>query len=551
MATSSPLDLSLAFVMAPSSGAEWLTILPVAIGLGCGAVLMMLRHATRAHPFIAIPGLALMVVVDALLLAHVAANGPVTMMMGRWLPPFGIAFTVDLTGALLALAAAIVALAGSIYALGDIGQSGRRYGFYPFLMVLMAGVSGAFLTGDIFNLYVWFEVLLISSFGLLILGSEREQIDGALKYAVLNLIGTTLFLIAVGYLYAIFGTLNMADIAQKAGELRDTAPLMTLGALFVFAFGMKAAAFPVNFWLPASYHTPRIVVSALFAGLLTKVGVYALLRVMVMLLPVEREALSLVIAIAAALTMVLGAMGALAQSDIRRFLGFVVVSGIGSMLAGTAIAGTAGLSAAIFYALHSIVLMTALYLLAGEAARRGGSYRLESLSGLWASAPAFAGLSLALFLAGSGLPPFSGFWPKAMLVKASLDIGAWWLAGAILLSGFLTTIAFGRLFLLAYWRPAPASAPTMASAPAMAPASTAASAGEGTAAAGAPVSPAPAAPVPRAPASAMLPILVLSALVVWFGLFPEPLIDLSQRAAIGLADPAAYLQSVFPAGGQP
>ncbi|MBW8322395.1 MAG: Na+/H+ antiporter subunit D, partial [Rhizobium sp.] len=238
--SSSPVDLSLAFVMAPSSGAEWLTILPVAIGLGFGAVLMMLRHSTRAHPFIAIPGLALMVVVDALLLAHVAQNGPVTMMMGRWLPPFGIAFTVDLTGALLALAAAVVALAGGIYALGDINQSGRRYGFYPFLMVLMAGVSGAFLTGDIFNLYVWFEVLLISSFGLLILGSEREQIDGALKYAVLNLIGTTLFLIAVGYLYAIFGTLNMADIAMKAGELRDTAPLMTLGALFVFAFGMKA-----------------------------------------------------------------------------------------------------------------------------------------------------------------------------------------------------------------------------------------------------------------------------------------------------------------------
>ena len=184
----------------------------------------------------------------------------------------------------------------SLYALSDIDAGGRRFGFFPFLMFLMAGVTGAFLTGDIFNLYVWFEVLLISSFGLLVLGSEREQIDGAMKYAVLNLIGTTLFLIAVGYLYAIFGTLNMADIALKAAGLRDTAPLMTLAALFLLAFAMKAAAFPVNFWLPASYHTPRIVVSALFAGLLTKVGIYALIRVMVMLLPVEREALSLMIA---------------------------------------------------------------------------------------------------------------------------------------------------------------------------------------------------------------------------------------------------------------
>ncbi|MHA7970273.1 Na+/H+ antiporter subunit D [Rhizobium sp. CAU 1783] len=523
MASSTPVDLSHALVMVPTGAAEWLTILPVAIGLGSGALLMMLRHSTRLHPYVAILGLAVMVLVDLLLVGHVVAAGPVTMMMGRWLPPFGIAFTVDLTGALLALTAALAALAGAIYALRDIDASGRRYGFYPFLMVMMAGVSGAFLTGDIFNLYVWFEVLLISSFGLLVLGSEREQIDGAVKYAVLNLIGTTLFLISVGYLYAIFGTLNMADIAAKAGDLRETAPLMTLATLFLLAFGMKAAAFPVNFWLPASYHTPRVVVSALFAGLLTKVGVYALLRTMVMLLPVEREALSLVIAVAAALTMLLGAMGALAQSDIRRFLGFVVVSGIGSMLAGVAIAGIAGLSAAIFYALHSILLMTALYLVSGEVARRAGSYRLHDVAGLWAAAPWFSGLSLALFFAGSGLPPFSGFWPKAMLVKASLDIGAWWLAGAILLSGFLTTIAFGRLFLLAYWRPA---------------------AGEGG-------SSAAAVPADRSSPAAMLPIVVLTALIVWFGFFPEALVDLSQQAATGLADPTAYFHSVFPNGGRP
>ncbi|WP_113448330.1 Na+/H+ antiporter subunit D [Rhizobium cremeum] len=528
MAASSPVDFSRTLVMAPAAAGDWLVILPVALCLACGAVLMMLRQSTRLHPYIAIAGLAALVLTDAALLARVASQGPVTMMMGRWLPPFGIAFTVDLTGALLAFTAAIVALAGGIYAMKDIGTSGRRYGFYPFLMVMMAGVSGAFLTGDIFNLYVWFEVLLISSFGLLILGSEREQIDGALKYAVLNLIATTLFLIAVGYLYAVFGTLNMADIASKAGELPESAPLMTLSALFLLAFGMKAAAFPVNFWLPASYHTPRIVVSALFAGLLTKVGVYALLRVVVMLLPLEREALSLVIAVAASLTMVLGAMGALAQSDIRRLLGFVVISGIGNMLAGIAIGGGTGLSAAIAYALHSIVLMTALYLLAGEAARRGGSYRLEDLAGLWSAAPAFGGLSLALFFAASGLPPFSGFWPKAMLVKASLDIGAWWLAGAVLLSGFLTTIAFGRLFLLAYWRPAPVSAPAGA---------------DGVPAAGLPVS--------RAGFAAILPVAALAALVVGFGVFPERLIAVSFDAAVGLGDPSAYYLSVFPEGGAP
>ena len=509
-------DLSVAFVATPVPLDNWLVIAPVALCIILGAVLLIAR-GSRLQALIAIPGLALLVLTDAALLAKVVAHGPLTMVMGRWLPPFGIAFTVDLLGALMALTAAIAAFAGGIYALADVTDSGRRYGFFPLLLMLMAGVTGAFLTGDVFNLYVWFEVLLISSFGLLILGSERQQIDGAMKYAVLNLIGTTLFLIAVGILYAVFGTLNMADIATKVEGVRAGAPLMTLSALFLLAFAMKAAAFPVNFWLPASYHTPRIVVSALFAGLLTKVGVYALIRIMVMLLPVEREQLSLLIAAAGAATVVVGALGALAQDDIRRLLGYVVISGIGNMLIGVALGTAGGLSGAVFYAVHSMVLMTALYLLAGQAASLGGSFSLAGLGGLYRRNGAFAGLSLVLFFAACGLPPFSGFWPKVILVKASIDVGAWWLAAAILVGGFLTTIVFGRVFLLAYWRPA----------------------ASGSEAAG---------PIGW---RAALPLLILSALVVGFGILPERLLALSQAAAVGLADPFPYVQSVFPGGVAP
>ncbi|EJT06958.1 Na+/H+ antiporter subunit D [Rhizobium sp. CCGE 510] len=524
MAAPITIDLSAALITAPVPIGHWLAILPVAHCITLGAVLLMLRNHPRLQAWLAISGLTLLALIDAALLAKVSAEGPLTMVMGRWLPPFGIAFTVDLFGALMAFTAALVALAAGIYALADIGESGRRYGFFPLLLLLMAGVTGAFLTGDVFNLYVWFEVLLISSFGLIILGSERQQIDGALKYAVLNLIATTLFLIGVGILYAVFGTLNMADIAARAKDLRGTAPLMTLASLFLLAFGMKAAAFPVNFWLPAAYHTPRIVVSALFAGLLTKVGIYALIRVMVMLLPVERQELSLLIALAAAATILVGALGALAENDIRRLFGYVVISGIGNMLAGVALGGPGvalggpgggidGVSGAVFYALHSMVLMTALYLAAGEIARRGGGFLLSELGGLYRQSGAFAALSLVLFLAACGLPPFSGFWPKVILVKASLDLGDWWLAAAILVGGFLTTIAFGRLFLLAYWRPAP---------------------------------------VERMPSEAGwrtgLPLAALTALIIGFGILPEQLLALSQSAAAGLADPAAYLHSVFPGG---
>ncbi|GAC1042034.1 Na+/H+ antiporter subunit D [Rhizobium sp. No.120] len=514
--TDTAIDLSHALVTTPIPVAHWLVISPVALCIGLGAILLMLRNRTQWHAAIAIPGLVLLVLIDAALLYRVVGDGPMTMIMGRWLPPFGIAFTVDILGALMALTAAAVALAASFYSLGEITGSSRRYGFFPFLMLLLAGVSGAFLTGDVFNLYVWFEVLLISSFGLLILGSEREQIDGALKYAVLNLIATTLFLVSVGYLYAVFGTLNMADIAMKARAGDSNTPLMTIGGLFLLAFGMKAAAFPVNFWLPASYHTPRITVSALFAGLLTKVGIYALIRVLVMLLPVERAGLGPLVTIIAIVTMLVGVMGALGANDIRRTLGYIVISGIGTMLAGVALGSIEGLSGAIFYALHSMVLMTALYLVAGQAAHLGGGFSLTVLAGLYRQSGWFSGLSLVLFFAISGLPPFSGFWPKVVLVKAAFAAGAWWLAATILLAGFLTTIVFGRIFLLAYWRPA-------------------AEADEAAA--------------ERMKWHAALPLLALSLLVVGFGLFPERLLHLTHAAALGLQQPTAYLQSVFPAAG--
>jgi multicomponent Na+:H+ antiporter subunit D len=512
---SSPADLSAALVLTPSTPSEWLVILPVAWCLAVGALLVMLRRSLGLQPVIAIAGLAGLVLIDGLLLERVAANGPMTMVMGRWLPPFGIAFTVDLTGALFALVAASVALAAGVFSLADINDSGRRYGFYPLLMVLMAGVSGAFLTGDIFNLYVWFEVLLISSFGLLVLGSEREQLDGTVKYGFLNLVATTLFLVATGYLYAVFGTLNMADIARKAESLRDSAPLMTLVGLFVLAFGMKAAAFPVNFWLPASYHTPRVVVSALFAGLLTKVGIYALIRVTVMLFPVEREEMSFVVALAGALTMIVGVLGALAQTDFRRILGYLIVSGIGSILAGVAVGGPGGIGGAIFYALHSMLVMTGLYFASGIAMRLGASASILTLAGLYRRHAGFAALTLMLCFAVSGLPPFSGFWPKVMLVKAALDIGAWWLAAALLLTGFLTTIVTGRLFLFAYWRDA------------------ADCSGEAAAVS----------------AASLAPLAVLTLLALLIGLYPDPLLMVVQRAAAGLAEPSAYLNSVFPAGG--
>ncbi|MEL6437213.1 MAG: proton-conducting transporter membrane subunit, partial [Pseudomonadota bacterium] len=386
----------------------------------------------------------------------------------------------------------------------------------PFLLLMLAGVACAFLTGDLFNLYVWFEVLLISSFGLIVLGSRREQLDGAIKYSFLNLVATTLFLIAVAYTYGVFGTLNMADIAQRSVEMQDIGPRATIAAMFLFAFGMKAAAFPVNAWLPASYHTPLISVSAVFAGLLTKVGVYALLRLFMTMFPGDLPDLSFSIALLAAITMVLGALGALAQNDMRRALGYIVISGIGIMLSGLALASATGLSGTAFYATHSIVVMTALYLFIGIMGAQMGTFELRRAGGLYRRYPMMAFAFLVIVLAASGLPPLSGLWPKIYLVKASIDVGVWWLAAAILVSGLITTIALGRIFAFSFWRDVPE------------------------------VNDGRGADAPSLNNPALFAALGLTAASVVAGLYPEPFIQVADRIAFELMNPVEYIESIFP-----
>jgi len=508
-------DLAAAMVTSPTALHQWLVIAPVVIPILTGALLLMVRHQMRMHAAIALCGLAGSLICAGLLLARVASDGPLVMTMGRWLPPFGIAFAVDTLGALLCFTANVVGLVCAFYSLRDIDTTARRYGFYPFLMLMMAGVGGAFLTGDVFNLYVWFEVFVISSFGLLVVGNDQRRIDGAVKYAILNLVATTLFLIATGYLYGVFGTLNIADLQRKLAAAGEGAPVMTLATLYLVAFGMKAAAFPVNFWLPASYHTPQIVTSALFGGLLTKIGIYGLLRVLVMIMPAERLVLSPLIGWVAIATMILGVICALAQTDIRRMLGFALISGIGVMLAGLALGDAAGLSGVILYAIHSMLVMTALYLLAGMIRSAGGSFSLDDLAGLYGRAPLLAASALLLAFAIAGLPPGSGLWPKIALVKAALDAGQGWLAAAILVSGLLTTVAFGRVFLLAFWR-------------------TETGAGVAAATKG------------RAPDTAYAALLTLLALSLAMGLYPEPFIAAAKNAAAGLLDPSRYVDAVFP-----
>lgn len=520
----SKIDYAAAMVMEPVAAADWLIIGPIATAILGAALTMMLRKNIQHQAWMTLVFLALMTLQVILLLGRVVELGPLTMVMGRWLPPFGIAFTADLIGVTLAAIACLVALAATLYSLADVNSNDIRYGFYPMILMLMAGVCGAFLTGDLFNLYVWFEVLLISSYGLLVLGSRDVQMDGTIKYAFLNLIATTFFLIGVGLIYGLTGTLNMADLMQQIAELPDTAPVGTIAVLILVAFGMKAAAFPVNFWLPASYHAPRITVAALMAGLMTKVGVYALVRTVIMLLQPEEEVIADVVALVAIATMLTGAIGALAQDDIRKMFGYLVIAGVGTMLAGVAANSQEGLAGTFVYAVHSIIAMTALYLMAGLINNAAGSFRLSKGAGIYRASPLLSAMFFVLFLAVSGLPPFSGFLPKIMLVSASFDADFTWLGSVILVSGLMTTIAVSRVWLFMFWRndvPAPA---------------------EGAQELALIESEHPPAKTTNA---ALFAVGSLVAVIAGLGLQPQFVLGLIDPGALVLLSPEAYINSVF------
>jgi multicomponent Na+:H+ antiporter subunit D len=492
----------------------WLAVLPIMLPLLGAALTLTVRHRRDWQAGIALACLGAATLAAVALNAVVAAGGPLSMAVGDWTPPFGIVITIDQLGAILVVSALLVGLLCLAYARSDVGEEGVRYGFFSFYCLMIAGVVGAFSTGDIFNLYVWFEVFLVSSFGLIVVGGRAIQLDGGLRYGILNLVATTMFLIAVGALYGMTGALNMADLSRILADA-PAGPVTTVAALFTLAFAMKAAAFPLHFWLPASYHTPKVIVSALFAGLLTKVGVYSLLRVNVMLFGDTGAPFLTLIGWLGVLTGIIGALGAIAETNLRRMAAFLVVSGVGVMLIGIGLDTAEGLSGAIVYIVHSMFATTALFLAIGYAEQRGGE-TLERGANLYALHGLAAATFLIFGLSSAGLPPFSGFWPKLMLVEAALGTeGAFAVAATVgvILSGFLTTVAVGRAWVLVYLRPAPPE--TVLS-------------------------------EPRPRRAGMAATLVLfAAVVIALGVAPAVLIGPAESGAAGLLDPARYIGSVL------
>jgi multicomponent Na+:H+ antiporter subunit D len=474
----------------------------------------------------ALVGSIVLTIVSLLLLHHVRGQGILAEQIGNWPAPFGITLVADLFSAIMVVLTGLVALATAIYSLFSLDRPRESFGYYPLFQVLLMGVCGAFLTGDVFNLYVWFEVMLMASFVLLALGGERAQVEGAIKYVTLNLISSAIFLAAVGLLYGLAGTLNMADLARKLSQLEDPRQVTLLAMLFLISFGIKSAAFPLFFWLPASYHTPPAAVSAIFAGLLTKVGVYALIRVFTLIFIQEPQVTHGLILILAGATMVTGVLGAAAQNQFRRILSFHIVSQIGYMLMGLGLNTPLALAGSVFYIMHHIIVKANLFFVSGVVARIRGTYELKLLGGLYREQPLLCILFLIPALSLAGIPPLSGFFSKLLLVRAGLEAEQYLIVATALTVSILTLFSMMKIWNEAFWKgkPEPDGSSETHDHPKVE-------------------------PDERGMIRGMLiPVVALASLTVLIGLGVEPMFELASETASQLLDPHGphrYVETVL------
>lgn len=544
-------------------------ILPLVVPFLAAAVSLLGWGRVRLQRVLGVIGTGGLLLSAIWLVYVVGRDGILVMQMGNWPAPYGITFVADRFSAMMVLLGGITGFSVAVYSLANIDQQRVAHAYFPLFHLLLMGVSAAFLTGDLFNLYVWFEVLLISSFVLLALGSERPQLEGAIKYVTLNLVSSFLFLVAIGILYGAVGTLNMADIARRLQTFDDKHLVTTVSMLFLVAFGIKAAVFPLFFWLPSSYHTPPAAVSAIFAGMLTKVGVYAMMRVFTLIFVQTPQFTHGLILVIAGLTMVSGVLGAMSQNEIRRILSFHIISQIGYMVMGLGLFTPLALAGSVFYIAHHIIVKTNLFLVAGIVKRLCGSGDLKLIGGLYTRAPWLALLFAVPALSLAGIPPLSGFIAKLVLIRAGLEAGQYSIVFAALAVSLLTLYSMAKIWNGAFWKPEPKLDEEHATDEPIGEVSGELSANQGDdraaplprplsalppspliASPSHPFASGPPAPLTRREWMALTaPVALLAVLTVSIGLCAGPLFEWSLAAGDALFDPTDYINTVL--GGTP
>lgn len=467
---------------------------PLLLPLGTAALTALCAHRPAWQRLISFSGSVLLLIAALLLTGMAAQDTAATLVFGNWPEPFGIVFHLDRLGCAMILVSALMLLATLIYLESRAGDEARHPFLLPLTHGMMAGVCAAFATADLFNLYVWFEIMLICALGLHTIGARARELDATLKYLALNMFGTLLLLAAIGLIYAATGHLNFNALSQ-ASHLLPPALLTLLTGLLLLALLLKAAAFPLYAWLPAAYPILPVPVLALSAGLLTKVGVYAILRLTGDVF--ATASLQTLLGWIAIATMVFGVLGAAYHWDMRRILAFHIISQIGYILLAIAIGDAEGQRAALFYTVHHIVVKANLFLIAGMICAQAGSFDLRRIGGLYATQPGLAILFAIPALSLVGIPPLSGFWSKLLVLQAAFRQGHELWAAIALLVSVLTLYSMLKIWTEAFWKPHPQN---------------------GWQAARTGLKP------------AWIACILLAAVTLWIGLNPQTLLDYAQSA---------------------
>jgi len=497
---------------------DHLPILPVVLPLFAGILLLALRNRSLALQRGVSMLAALALIPLALALLGTTADGThLVYKLGNWMAPYGIVLVADRLAAWMLLTTALLAVFALLYATKGTDRNGRH--FHVLFQLQLFGLNGAFLTGDLFNLFVFFEILLLASYGLLLHGGGRLRVKAGLHYVVINLVGSTLFLFSVGTLYGVTGTLNMADLAVKlAATPAEHAALVQSAALLLFGvFALKAALLPLYLWLPAAYAHTSAPVAALFA-IMTKVGAYSILRVYSLFGGENSGPLSNLLdpwlAPLALATLVLGMLGVLASTTLRQQAAYLVVASIGSLLLAFGLGNAGALAAGLYYLPHTTFAGAALFLLADCIARARGEIGDRFESGpVMPRARLLGGLFFVLAVALAGLPPLSGFLGKFMLLQAALDSPMLaWVWSIVLITGLFGVIALARSGSMLFYRTHTAHDPAALTAPTNA---------------------------------VLVPVAGLLLLVIGLTIWAGPVSDYAAGMAAQLLEPRQYIEAVL------
>lgn len=427
-----------------------LIVLPIVIPILAGIILIFLRPFIKTQRVITAISVILTGVLSGYILHAVKTQGILTLQFGGWEAPFGIVFVADSFAMLLVVTSSFITLICLLYAFFTIGKAYEKMFFYSFVLFLIAGVNGSFLTGDLFNLFVFFEVMLVASYILIILGGKKARLQESIKYIAINIISSWVFLVGIAYLYGVMGTLNLADLANKVSEAGQPAILTTVSILFLIVFALKSGLL-LFFWLPGSYSVPPTAVAALFGALLTKVGVYAMFRIFTLVFPHEPAMTHTLIGVMAAVSLIIGSIGAIAYKDLRQVAAFNVIIAIGFIMIGLAVSTSIAFEGAIYYLIHDMIVKAMLYLLIGTMIMLTGKTRINQMSGLIRNYPTLGWLFFIVTLSLAGIPPFSGFIGKILVGQGTIEAGTYTLLILAFVSSMFVLYSLLRIFLNCFW----------------------------------------------------------------------------------------------------